>query len=234
MFKKIARIIKIALITLLIITPIFIYISIYDVDESSLENELNEYLSSNGLSVIYEDHLSCHKDKYLVVYFESGSSSGVSLLSKGINNKYQILDVYYTYDEITCIDYVIEEEPYYILFGKSNNRIENLSIETYVKNTSEEVKSKNIFIIKEGLFSRGIIKFHYDEATTSTEEKVVKLNGSINRNSKSGATLPLLGSGFVVFVLSYTLIISSGGNYRISDSDVLYDEDQRVKQMKPW
>jgi len=208
--------------------------SIYDVDESNLENELSKYLNSSSLSVIYKDTLNGHKNKYLVVYFEIGNSSGVSLLSKGINNKYQILDVYYTYDEITCIDYVIEEEPYYILFGKSRNRIENLSIETYIKKTSEEVKSKNIFIIKEGLFSRGIIEFHYDEEANSTEEEVIKLNSSINRNSKSRAMLPLLGSGFVIFVVCYTLIISSGGKYRITDTDVLYDEDQRVKQMKPW
>ena len=234
MFKKIARIIKKVIITLLIITPIFIYMSIFDVDESSLENELSKHLNSNSLNVIYEDHLNGHKDKYLVAYFEIGSSSGISLLSKGINNKYQILDVYYTDDEIMCIDYVVEEEPYYILFGKSKNRIENLSIKTYTKNTLEEVNGKNIFIIKEGLFGRGIIKIHYDEATTSTGEEVIKLNGSINRKSKSRATIPLLASGFVIFVVGYTLIISSGGKYRISDSDVLYDEDQRVKQMKPW
>jgi hypothetical protein len=230
MLRKIGRIIKTVVIILLIIFPISIYLSIYNVDDANLDDELRQYLESNSLNVKYKEH----KDKYQIAYFEMGSSSGVALLSKGLTGKYQILDVYFTDDKIACIDYDLEAKSYYILFGKSNKKVEKLDIETYIKTTSKDINSKNIFIVNEGLFSSGTIKFHYSEKSDQSEDGVIKLNRSINRKFKSRATLPIVGSGFLLFVFAYTLIISSGGSYRASDSNVLLDNDQRIKQMKPW
>jgi len=234
MINKIKNIILLTLILISTIMPIKIYLTAYNIDESNLDYELGKYMKSSSLRVIEKGPLDDFEDKYLVVYSEIGSSSVVSLLSKGFNNKYQIRHSYQTHEEISYINYEIELEPFNIIYGSSNN--DSTSKLVFTKSgysVSKQPNNKDVFVIGRGLLRHNSVEIVYDHGTNELPKPSTKINGITHELSISKIQILILFLGFLVFIFGFTLIISSGGEQNVFESDIAIDGDNRLKQMKP-
>lgn len=228
--KKNAHVIRRIIIILSIIIATIFYLRSFSINESNIEIKLSEYLNDKSLEILDVHEIGDIEVKDLIVYFETKNSSGISLLHKGLNKKYQINDIHQTNEEISCVSFLIDRKDYSIIYGKSDTLISKLKLKTeYIK----DIDSKYIFIMQNNRGYEGEIEIVYEKSSNKEPNKIEVQ--TIQGSSWKTITVPLGSVTIVILSFIFTSLFSNKyNNVTLDEYSELPKDGQRIKQFRPW
>ena len=225
--------IRVIVIILSFIIAIIMYLSSYSIDESSIDTKLSEYLDDENVMIVDVYEIGVSEVKNLIVFFETKNSTGISLLHKGLNKKYQINDVVQTDKVASNVSFIVNRTDYTIIFGKSNSKISKLQYLIGSAKYAEEVDSNYIFVVNKSRGRDGRIKIEL-EAPSINKSIELKLESNYGSSWKS-ITTPLRSIILVVLSLLVTSLLSKKFvQYSLGEYNDLPLDGQRIKQGRPW
>ncbi|MCH4891164.1 hypothetical protein EZV73_26535 [Acidaminobacter sp. JC074] len=77
------------------------------------------------------------------------------------------------------------------------------------------------------------VSFSRDLVSVENSENASQMRTSIDKKIIFKTNILIFAVAFVSFILCFSIIISSGGGYKVSDPNINY-EDQKIKQTRPW
>lgn len=233
MIKKYRKFIRLIIIALSLFIAILMYLNSYSIDESSIETGLSEHLKDQSVSIVDIHEIEKDEVKNLIVFFETENSSGISLLHKGLNKKYQINDVDQTTKEISSVSFLVNRSDYSIIYGKSNKLISKLQFLTGRNEYGKDINSDYIFIIENSRGYEGSVEIVYENALIN-EPKQLELQSNYGSSWKS-ITIPLRSAIIVILSILVTSVLSKKfDKYSLDEYNDLPSDGQRIKQFRPW
>lgn len=228
--KEIRKVIRVSLILLAILSACIFYLTTYKIDLQNMDEKLSQALEIEHLKVIDLYSLD-DGDKNMFVYFESKTGSGIALLNKGINQRYQICDSHQSHELLSSVYFLVNTMDYTVLYGKSDQTIKNIEIEVKQKREILNVNSKIIFKVLESRQSGASVIINY-----VNPKKEAKLSyTSHSASSWKIFTSPLKSIALIVLTYLFTLPLSNRYNkYAIDDLNEIPKDGQRIKLFTPW
>jgi len=209
------------------------YLSSYSIEESSIDTKLSEYLNDEKVMIIDIYEIGESEVKNLIVFFETENSTGISLLHKGLNKKYEINDIVQTDEVASSISFLVNRTDYSIIFGKSNSMISKLQYLTGATGYAVDIDSNYIFIVHKSRGYDGSVEIIY-EASSNNKPKELELRSNYGSSWKSYTT-PLRSIVLVVSSLLVTSLLSKKiDSYSLDKYSDLPLDGQRIKQGRPW
>ncbi len=209
MLKNKKTLIRVVGIILSCIISVVMYLSSYNIDESNKALKLSESINVEKVMIIdvYEIGVSNQ-----IVFFETENSTGISLLNKGINKKFQINDIVQTDKKTSKVSYIVSRTDYSITYGKSSN------MSSKSKNLNEATDSP--------------IGSDSNYTFSVTNSRGVRSNYG---SSWKTFTTPLRS----ILILIIGLLLSSTlskkySSYSLSEYNDMPLDGQRIKQGRPW
>ena len=233
MIKNHKSTVRVIVIILSCIIAIVMYLSSYSIEESSIDTKLSEYLNDEKVMIVDIYEIGESEVKNLIVFFETESSTGISLLHKGLNKKYEINDIVLTDKVVSSVSFIVNRTNYSIIFGKSNSMISKLQYLTGATGYVVDIDSNYIFIVNKSRGYDGSVEIIY-EAPSNNKPKEIELRSNYGSSWKSYTT-PLRSIIIVVLSLLVTSLLSKKfDNYFLSEYSDLPLDGQRIKQGRPW
>lgn len=233
MIKNHKSTIRVIVIVLSCIIAIVMYLSSYSIEESRIDTKLSEHLNDGKVTIVDIYEIGESEVKNLIVFFETENSTGISLLHKGLNKKYQINDVVQTDKVASKVSFIVNRADYTIIFGKSNSIISKLQYLTGTTKYAVDIDSNYIFIVHKSRGYDGRVEIVY-EAPFINKPNELELRSNYGSSWKSFTT-PLRSIIIVVLSLLVTSLLSKKfDKYFLGEYSDLPLDGQRIKQGRPW
>jgi len=214
------------------ITAMMLYLNAYQIELSKLQIGLREYLNDESMKVLKTYDID-HRQKNIIVLYESGDSSGVVLLNKGINKKYLVCYIDKTQGEVSNVSFLINRADYSIIYGSSKSIVSMIRILDGARESYHDVNDNHILIVENSRGYEGTVDVIYENPSIPSKENI-EFESNYG-SSWRGILVPLRSILLVVVTFLISSLLSKRFNeYLLDEYNNLPKDGQRIKLRRPW
>lgn len=229
MRKKILYWLRYIMIGLSMVIAMVFYLSTYDIDEGNIPEKIGARLEVSDVEIL-EKHFVSEGEKAMILHYKTSQGSGMALLQRGINGRYQISDLHPAEAQVKCIEYLVNGYDYSVILGRKDVIISDINFVTQERQHTEVIEDTDIFILRKTRGFNGTLE-------------VVDVNGAkelMTLETQRGKVwqnvlMPLYCIGIIFFTYLLSIPLNYKlKQYKLSDINEIPLEGQRIKQMRQW